>query len=172
MLQLSSTTRVGFPTAIGTISHISKYFPIHFHGTFCCRDTVGDRGLTQLWNTMHRFRLPCYALEQAKRRSKYSYARRKKQTYMKKMYPDMHSDLCEKVYFNSFKCLNLYLYDTILCKYIHNIYIYNHPSVASRMCGSCRRTCSGVASRMCVSANERYCPTPPHPTPCVEVAPA
>ena len=53
-----------------------------------------------------------------------------------------------------------------------------HPSVASRMCGSCRRTCSGVASRMCgscrrtgsgvasrmcVSANERYCPTPPHP---------
>ena len=37
--------------------------------------------------------------------------------------------------------------------------------VASRMCGSCRRTGSGVASRMCVSANERYCPTPPHPTP-------
>ena len=31
------------------------------------------------------------------------------------------------------------------------------------MCGSCRRTGSGVASRMCVSANERYCPTPPHP---------
>ena len=39
-----------------------------------------------------------------------------------------------------------------------------HPSVALRMCGSCRRTCSGVASRMCVSANERYCPTPPHPS--------
>ena len=33
------------------------------------------------------------------------------------------------------------------------------------MRGSCRRTGSGVASRMCVSANERYCPTPPHPTP-------
>ena len=39
--------------------------------------------------------------------------------------------------------------------------------VASRMCGRCRRTGSGVASRMCVSAIERYCPTPPHQNLCV-----
>ena len=84
------------------------------------------------------------------------------------------TQICTATYVKQFNStalnvyLDLYLYDTILCKYIHNIYIYiyvyNHPSVASRMYGSCRRTCSGVASRMCVSGNERYCPTPPHPS--------
>ena len=37
------------------------------------------------------------------------------------------------------------------------------PFVVGILCGSWRRTGSGVATRMCVSANERYCPTPPHP---------
>ena len=62
------------------------------------------------------------------------------------------------------------LLGTVALNNFHQLSSPPHPSVASRMCGSCRRTCSGVASRMCgscrrtgsgvasrmcVSANER-----------------